>query len=182
MSRSLRTRNQITVAKPQAPAGGTSQASNLERPRRTISAQHKSYQDDEVEEDEEDSITLEPEIEERSTSHIRLKLKMPPSKLRESTTSSSVVVNSRDTFEPAEIISGPRSSRARRQVVVESDSDENDDEDTMDDDEDDDADGDDDDDDDAEGESDVNMDDNCGSWAVDMLPNTGKETSRQRNP
>lgn len=57
---------------------------------------------------------------------------MPSSKLREATSGgarNSVVVNPRDSFVPAEIITGPRGSRAKRAVVIESGSeDEEDDE------------------------------------------------------
>ncbi len=55
---------------------------------------------------------------------IRLTVKMPSSKLREATSGSSPVtaVNSRNSFEGGEIISGPRGSRAKRSIVVESES------------------------------------------------------------
>ena len=46
---------------------------------------------------------------------------MPSNKLREATSGrKNVSLNSRDRFEPAEIVSGPRGSRAKRSIVVES--------------------------------------------------------------
>ncbi|KAA6415000.1 MAG: hypothetical protein FRX48_01751 [Lasallia pustulata] len=61
---------------------------------------------------------------------IRLTVKMPSSKLREATsgTTKSISVNSRDTFEPGEILSGPRGSRAKKSYVVDSPSEDEDDE------------------------------------------------------
>lgn len=66
-----------------------------------------------------------------SKKSIRLTVKMPSSKLREATSGSrkNVAVNSRDTFEGVEIPSGPRGSRAKRAIVVESESEEDDEED-----------------------------------------------------
>ena len=60
---------------------------------------------------------------------IRLTVKMPSSKLREATsgTTKSISVNSRDTFEPGEILSGPRGSRAKKSYVVDSPSEDEDD-------------------------------------------------------
>ena len=60
---------------------------------------------------------------------------MPSNKLREATSGpkgKSVSINARESFEPAPVLSGPRSSRAKRAVVIESGSedDEEDDEDT----------------------------------------------------
>lgn len=62
---------------------------------------------------------------------IRLTVKMPSSKLREATsgTTKSISVNSRDTFEPGEILSGPRGSRAKKSYVVDSPSEDEEDED-----------------------------------------------------
>ena len=53
---------------------------------------------------------------------IHLTVKMPSNKLREATSGlrKSVSVNARDKFEPGEILSGPRGSRAKRNIVVES--------------------------------------------------------------
>ena len=61
-----------------------------------------------------------------SKKSIRLTVKMPASKLREATSGGrkNVSVNSRDRFEPAEILSGPRGSRAKRAIVEESPSEE----------------------------------------------------------
>lgn len=59
-------------------------------------------------------------------------MKMPSAKLREATSQSrekNVAINSRDSFEPGEVISGPRSSRAKRAVVIESGSEDEDEED-----------------------------------------------------
>ncbi|MCJ1472052.1 hypothetical protein MMC13_000697 [Lambiella insularis] len=59
---------------------------------------------------------------------IRLTVKMPSSKLREATsgaTKSSAAVNPRDSFE--QVISGPRRSRAKRAVVIESGSEDSED-------------------------------------------------------
>ena len=56
-------------------------------------------------------------------------MKMPSARLREATSRSkekNVAVNSRDSFEPGEVISGPRSSRAKRAVVIESGSEDED--------------------------------------------------------
>lgn len=62
---------------------------------------------------------------------IRLTVKMPSNKLREATSGprKNVAVNSRDTFEGGEILSGPRGSRAKRSIVVESESEEENEED-----------------------------------------------------
>lgn len=64
---------------------------------------------------------------------IRLTVKMPSSKLREATsgssgTTKSISVNSRDRFEPGEILSGPRGSRAKKSYVVDSPSEDEEDE------------------------------------------------------
>ena len=68
---------------------------------------------------------------------IHLTVKMPSSKLREATSGKqkNVSVNLRDSFAGGEIVSGPRGSRAKRSIVVESESedDEEDDEDVPDD-------------------------------------------------
>lgn len=55
---------------------------------------------------------------------IHLTVKMPSSKLREATSGKqkNVSVNSRDSFVGGEIINGPRGSRAKRSIVVESES------------------------------------------------------------
>lgn len=68
-----------------------------------------------------------PESSKRS---IRLTVKMPSSKLREATSGPTkpVTSNTRRGFEPAAIVTGPRGSRAKRAVVIESGSDEDEDE------------------------------------------------------
>lgn len=55
---------------------------------------------------------------------IHLTVKMPSSKLREATSGKqkNVSINSRDSFVGGEIINGPRGSRAKRSIVVESES------------------------------------------------------------
>ncbi|KAI9820716.1 MAG: hypothetical protein M1827_005086 [Pycnora praestabilis] len=67
--------------------------------------------------------SLSPEDSKKS---IRLTVKMPASKLREATSGhrKSIAVNSRDTFEPGEILSGPRGSRAKRPIVEDTGSEE----------------------------------------------------------
>ncbi|KAI9777734.1 MAG: hypothetical protein M1835_005168 [Candelina submexicana] len=66
-----------------------------------------------------------------SKKSIRLTVKMPSSKLRQATSGQrkSIAVNSRDVFEPGEIMSGPRGSRAKRPIVEESASEDEDEED-----------------------------------------------------
>ena len=61
---------------------------------------------------------------------IRLTVKMPSSKLREATSGSSPITapNPKENFEGGDIISGPRGSRAKRSIVVESESEEEEDE------------------------------------------------------
>lgn len=61
---------------------------------------------------------------------IRLTVKMPSSKLREATSGGrrNVSTSSRERFEPAPIVTGPRGSRAKRTIVEESGSDEDEDE------------------------------------------------------
>ncbi|MCJ1388445.1 hypothetical protein MMC18_001292 [Xylographa bjoerkii] len=66
-----------------------------------------------------------------SKKSIRLTVKMPSSKLREATSGGakgSITLNSRASFVPGEIVSGPRGSRAKRAVVIESGSEDEDDE------------------------------------------------------
>ena len=94
-----------------------------------------------------------------ATRSIHLKVKAPPSKLREVT--SGLAVNSRDSLGGAEVVSGPRKSRSKKAIVDESSEEDDEDEDAegdVDDEElDDDAEGDDDDEEDADG--DVDMED-----------------------
>ncbi|KAI9684849.1 MAG: hypothetical protein M1822_005497 [Bathelium mastoideum] len=95
-----------------------------------------------------------------ATRSIHLKVKAPPSKLREVT--SGVAVNSRDSLDSAEVVSGPRKSRSKKAIVDESSEEDEEDEmaegDDDDDELDDDAEGDDDDD-DEDAEGDVDMED-----------------------
>ena len=62
---------------------------------------------------------------------IHLTVKMPSSKLREATSGKqkNVSVNSRDSFVGGAIVSGPRGSRAKRSIVVESESEDDEEED-----------------------------------------------------
>ena len=61
---------------------------------------------------------------------IHLTVKMPSSKLRQATSGkqTSVSVSSRDSFVGGEVVSGPRGSRAKRSIVVESESEDDEDE------------------------------------------------------
>ena len=65
-----------------------------------------------------------------SKKSIRLTVKMPSSKLREATSGSrkNAALNARNSFGAGEILSGPRGSRAKRTIVVESESEEEEDE------------------------------------------------------
>ncbi|MCJ1338378.1 hypothetical protein MMC09_003665 [Bachmanniomyces sp. S44760] len=64
------------------------------------------------------------------TKSIRLTVKMPSSKLREATSGSrrTAATKPREAFEPGPIVTGPRGTRAKRTVVVESGSDDEDEE------------------------------------------------------
>ncbi|KAI9741203.1 MAG: hypothetical protein M1834_002916 [Cirrosporium novae-zelandiae] len=95
---------------------------------------------------------------------IHLNFKMPSNKLREATSgkrksSQNVGVNSRDAFVGGEILTGPRSSRAKRQIVVESASEDEDDDDLMDEEDEEEEEEDDDEDDDVDADGDVDMED-----------------------
>ena len=63
-----------------------------------------------------------------SKKSIHLTVKMPASKLREATSGSkrNGAINSRDSFEPGEILTGPRGSRAKRAIVEDSESEDED--------------------------------------------------------
>lgn len=110
--RSLRSRTSLTSHVDQAPTRTT-----MARPRRAVSGSTGQ------------SVTVA-----RATSRspddakksIRLTVKMPSSRLREATSGSSPITaaNSRDSFGGGEIVSGPRGSRAKRSIVVESESEE----------------------------------------------------------
>lgn len=114
--RSLRSRTSLTSQAIPAP---TKRA--MARPRRTVSGSTNQ------------SVTVaratsrSPDDSKKS---IRLTVKMPSSKLREATSGSSPITagTSRDGFEGGEIISGPRGSRAKRSIIVESESEEDDEE------------------------------------------------------
>ena len=98
-----------------------------DRPRRTTSTQHKSYQETDEDEDE-DTITVEQVSSKPPAGSIKLKLKMPPSRLRESTLGKSISVTPAENTELMETPTSSRASRARRQVIMESESDDDDDE------------------------------------------------------
>ena len=106
--RSLRSRAPLTShSSPSSP--------NIERPRRGASG------------NESQAVTVarsESRSPENAKKSIHLMVKMPSSKLREATSGKqkNVSVNSRDSFVGGEIISGPRGSRAKRSIVVESES------------------------------------------------------------
>ena len=111
--RSLRTRNALTSPTRQSTPTISS------RPRRTTSGQHKNVT---IARDSSDS----PDGGKKA---IHLTVKMPSNKLREATSGSvkkGQSVAERERLEPAEIVSGPRGSRAKKSYVVESDSDDDD--------------------------------------------------------
>ena len=63
---------------------------------------------------------------------IRLTVKMPSNKLREATSGvvrDSITVNSHDRFDPSLIVTGPRGTRAKRAVIIDSGSEDDEDED-----------------------------------------------------
>jgi Ino eighty subunit 2 len=113
--RSLRSRASLT-------ASSTPYPQTMSRTRRTASSNTNSSP----------AITVarvpSPETNKKS---IRLTVKMPSNKLREATSGGvreSITVNSRDTFDPSLIVSGPRGTRAKRTVVIESGSEDDEDE------------------------------------------------------
>lgn len=162
MARSLRSGKQINVADTSSPEPGAIS----DRPRRAATTNKKFYEEapeyDDAEDydEEESSITVERPRPQKPNTTIKLKLKMPASKLRESTTNNNnnTSVASKDDHKLATTVSSQRSNRARRQVIMESESDEDEDDDEEEEDEesedDDEEEGDAD---DAEGESDVEM-------------------------
>ncbi|KAL9121322.1 MAG: hypothetical protein Q9187_002122 [Circinaria calcarea] len=96
-------------------------ATTMPRPRRTVSGSTNPAV----------TVARSPSQSPDSTmKSIRLTVKMPSSKLREATSGGrrNASTNSRQRFEPAAIISGPRGSRAKRTIVDESGSDEDEDE------------------------------------------------------
>lgn len=113
--RSLRSRASLNARPNASPA-----AVAMSRPRRTISGSANQ------------SVTVAratSQSPDESKKSIRLTVKMPSNKLREATSGprKNVAVNSRDTFVGGEILSGPRGSRAKRSIVVESESEEEED-------------------------------------------------------
>lgn len=114
--RSLRSRASLTASSKPYPQ-------TMSRTRRTASSNTNSSP----------AITVarvpSPETNKKS---IRLTVKMPSNKLREATSGGvreSITVNPRDTFDPSLIVSGPRGTRAKRTVVIESGSEDDEDED-----------------------------------------------------
>ena len=73
-------------------------------------------------------VRNEPDSPEDSKRALRLTMKMPSSKLREATSAASLP-DPRGSLDGGEIISGPRSSRAKKSYVVESESDDDEEED-----------------------------------------------------
>ena len=112
--RTLRSRTTTTnlISPPSSPARTTSS-----RPRRNASNPSAK----------EVTIARDPSTSPEGKKAIHLTVKMPSSKLREATSGSSKKghsIGERERLEPAEIVSGPRGSRAKKSYVVESDSDE----------------------------------------------------------
>ena len=111
--RTLRSRASL-IAQSSSPS---SIATTMSRPRRLVSGNN----------DQSITVARTPsQSPDNSKKSIRLTVKMPSSKLREATSGGrkNVALNSRDRFEPAEILSGPRGSRAKRAIVDESPSEE----------------------------------------------------------
>ena len=112
---------------------------------------------------------------------------MPSSKLREATSGGvkggTSTGNSRNSFVPGEIVSGPRGSRAKRAVVIESGSEDEDEEEEEDveDEEDEDAEGEDDDDDEAGSEEDAEgeEDEDVEGTSEEIELDTGGDTPMQ---
>lgn len=150
--RVLRSRNSLTSQ--MQPAKAAAASMSLSRPRRAVYG--STIQ----------SITVArgtPPPPDDPKKSIRIRFTMPSSKLREVTSGSpvsttTVGVNSRDSFEGGQIMTGPRGSRAKRPVVEESESEEED-EDEGEGDEDDQQDDDDDEEPDGEVEEDEDDDD-----------------------
>ena len=123
MPRQLRTRAQLTEAsKPPRQAMS-------DRPHRAVTKQQKDPDSSPL-----STITVARESSSSPVAgrkSIKLTLKMAPSKLREVTmgsTARSTSTVSRDSLEPSTRASGPRASRAKRAVVIDSGSDGDDDE------------------------------------------------------
>ncbi|KAL9591537.1 MAG: hypothetical protein Q9179_007622 [Wetmoreana sp. 5 TL-2023] len=131
--RSLRARTSLTHQRSPSPTVGLA----MSRPRRATSGVNKSSV----------SVARSSPSPDEAKRSIHLTVKMPSSKLREATGASrkNASISDREGLEGGEILTGPRGSRAKRSVVVESDSEE------VDEDEDEDAEGEDE---DAEGDED----------------------------
>lgn len=146
--RSNRVRNTLTDQRSPSPTLGQA----MSRPRRATSGANKPSV----------SVARSSPSPDEAKRSIHLTVKMPSSKLREATGAAGkqMSVAEREGLEGGKILTGPRGSRAKRTVVVESDSDE-DDEDEDDEDaegEDEDAEGDEEDDPDAEADEDQEED------------------------
>ncbi|MCJ1447028.1 MAG: hypothetical protein MMC23_007536 [Stictis urceolatum] len=112
----LRAHNQLT-------ATSTPPSSSVStRPRRAASGANRQ--------EEESTITVardnSPDIDARKS--IRLTVKMPSSKLREATSRPGTTLEERESFSPGEVVRGARSTRAKKQVVIESSESEEEDE------------------------------------------------------
>lgn len=127
--RSNRVRNSLTRPRSPSPTLGPA----MSRPRRATSGANRPSV----------SVARSSPSPDEAKKSIHLTVKMPSSKLREATGTAGkqMSVAEREGLEGGEILTGPRGSRAKRTVVVESDSAEEDDEDE-----------------DAEGEEDEEMD------------------------
>jgi len=109
-TRRLRSRKDLTASSALPPSNATT------RPRRNTTIRSSG-------------TTIERSSPEQGRDSIRLTVKAPPSKLAEATSglkgrAGNVKVNSRDTFEGGEIVSGPRSGR--KKAIVEESSEEED--------------------------------------------------------
>ncbi|KAL8937182.1 MAG: hypothetical protein Q9216_004556 [Gyalolechia sp. 2 TL-2023] len=110
--RSLRVRTALTRRRSPSPTLGLA----MSRPRRAASGANKSSV----------SVARSSPSPDEAKKSIHLTVKMPSSKLREATGTSGkqVSIGEREGLEGGEILTGPRGSRAKRTVVVESSSDE----------------------------------------------------------
>lgn len=115
--RSTRSHNYLT--RPRSPSPTLGQA--MSRPRRAASGANKPTV----------SVARSSPSPDEAKRSIHLTVKMPSSKLREatSTTGKHVSVAEREGLEASEIVTGPRGSRAKRTVVVESSEEDEDEED-----------------------------------------------------
>lgn len=155
----LRSRAQLTEASKPPPQAMSN------RPRRNISSQQR-IRDASPQSSTTITVARDPSSSPADArGSIRLTLKMPPNKLREATSGvrgRPPTTNLRDSFEPAETVNGPRSSRAKRSVIIDSGSEDEDDDDEENEDED--AEGDEE---DAQGEEDEEVGDEEGDEEED---------------